>query len=246
LWGNPTYRWERLQEDGFRWWKARLRGVLGIFDLVRMDHFRGFEAYFEIAAGAKTAIHGHWVKAPGMALFEALTQEFGELPMVAENLGVITPEVEAMRRRFGLPGMAILQFAFGNDPQGPSFRPHNYERELVAYTGGHDNNTTVGWWTGSGGDSTSSMDEMRLERERASRYLNVHGEPIQWAMIRVLMESVADTVLFPMQDLLGLGKEARMNQPGRMEGNWKWRYRSEQVRPELAGKMRELTELYER
>ena len=149
--------------------------------------------------------------------------------MVAENLGVITPEVEAMRRSFGFPGMAILQFAFGNDPQGPSFRPHNYERKLVAYTGGHDNNTTVGWWTGSGGDSTSSKDDMRRERECASSYLNVHGEAIQWAMIRALMASVADTVLIPMQDLLGLGSAARMNQPGRMEGNWKWRYASEQV-----------------
>ncbi len=246
LWGNPTYRWERLRQDGFGWWKARLRGVLRLFDLVRLDHFRGFEAYFEIAAGAKTAMHGNWIKAPGSELFEALNKEFGELPMVAENLGVITPEVEAMRRRFGLPGMAILQFAFGNDPQGPSFRPHNYERAVVAYTGGHDNNTTVGWWTGSGGDSISSREDMQRERERASQYLNVHGEAIQWAMIRTLMASVADTVMFPMQDLLGLGSAARMNQPGRMEGNWRWRYESEQVRPELAERLRGMVELYER
>ena len=246
LWGNPTYRWERLREDGFRWWKARMRGVLQLFDLVRIDHFRGFEAYWEIAAGEKTAMHGSWIKAPGTELFETLAGEFGELPIVAENLGVMTPEVEAMRGRFGFPGMAILQFAFGNDPQAPSFRPHRYERNTVAYTGGHDNNTTVGWWTGGIGDSTDSQEDVRRERERASAYLNLRGEAIQWAMIRALMASVADTVLVPMQDLLELGGTARMNLPGRMEGNWQWRYQSEQLRPELAERLRALTELYER
>jgi 4-alpha-glucanotransferase len=246
LWGNPTYRWERLREDGFGWWKRRMRGVLRLFDLVRIDHFRGFEAHYEIAAGETTAMHGSWIKTPGIELFEALTREFGELPIVAENLGVITPEVEAMRRRFGFPGMAILQFAFGNDPQAPSFRPHNYEHNLVAYTGGHDNDTTVGWWTGGIGGSTRSQEDMRLEREYASAYLNLRGEPIQWAMMRALMASVADTVLFPLQDVLGLGGVARMNQPGRMEGNWQWRYQSEQLRPELAARLRMLTQVYER
>jgi 4-alpha-glucanotransferase len=247
LWGNPTYRWDLLRADGFRWWIARVRGVLRLFDLVRIDHFRGFEAYFEIPADETTAINGVWVKAPGMELFETLEREFGELPIVAENLGNITPEVEAIRNRFGFPGMAILQFAFGTDPQGPSFRPHNYERNVAAYTGGHDNDTTVGWWNGGIAGSTRSEDDLRREHEFASAYLHLQpGEEIQWAMIRTLMASVADTVLIPMQDVLGLGSEARMNQPGRMGGNWKWRYEHGQLHPEMLQRLRALTELYER
>lgn len=246
LWGNPTYRWERLRENGYRWWIARMRGVLRMFDLVRIDHFRGFEAYFEIPAGEKTAVNGTWVKGPGMELFETLENEFGELPIVAENLGNITPEVEAIRHRFGFPGMAILQFAFGTDPQGPSFRPHNYERNQVAYTGGHDNDTTVGWWTSGVGNTTRNEAELSKEFEFASAYLNLRGEKIEWAMMRVLLASVADTVLIPMQDILGLGGEARMNLPGRMGGNWKWRFEHGQLRPEMTRRLRELTELYDR
>ena len=246
LWGNPTYCWERLQEDGFRWWIARMRGVMRLFDLVRIDHFRGFDAFYEIPAGETTAENGTWIKAPGTELFEVLVREFDKLPIVAENLGKITPEVEAMRRHFGFPGMAILQFAFGNDPQGPSFRPHNYEHNLVAYTGGHDNDTTVGWWTSGVADSTRKQEELRVEQEFACAYLNLRGEPIQWAMIRALMASVADTVLIPMQDVLGLGSEARMNRPGRMDGNWRWRYERAQLRPEMVRRLRALTVLYER
>jgi 4-alpha-glucanotransferase len=247
LWGNPIYRWERLREDGFRWWIARVRGVRGLFDLVRIDHFRGFEAYFEIPAGETTAINGIWVKGPGRELFEVLEREFGELPIIAENLGNITPEVEAIRARFDYPGMAILQFAFGTDPQGPSFRPHNYARNLVAYTGGHDNDTTVGWWKSGIADSTRTEADLRREHDFASAYLNLReDEEIQWAMIRTLLASVADTVLIPMQDVLGLGSEARMNLPGRMGGNWQWRYEQPQLRPEMATQLRALTELYER
>ncbi|HVJ04405.1 MAG TPA: 4-alpha-glucanotransferase [Candidatus Saccharimonadales bacterium] len=247
LWGNPTYRWDLLREDGFRWWIARVRGVMEMFDLVRIDHFRGFEAYFEIPAGETTAVNGSWIKGPGMELFEALEREFGDLPIVAENLGNITPEVEAIRTRFDYPGMAILQFAFGTDPQGPSFRPHNYVRNLVAYTGGHDNDTTLGWWNSGIADSTRSEDDLRREHAFASAYLNVgEGEEIQWAMIRALMASVADTVLVPMQDILGLGSEARMNLPGRMSGNWKWRYELEQLQPEMGQRLRALAELYDR
>ena len=246
LWGNPTYHWERMREDGYRWWIARMRGVMQMFDLVRIDHFRGFEAYFEIPAGEKTAVNGVWVKGPGMEFFETLEREFGELPIVAENLGNITPEVEAIRHRFNFPGMAILQFAFGTDPQGPSFRPHNYERNLVAYTGGHDNDTTVGWLTSGIGNSTRNEKELREEFEVASAYLNLRGEPIQWAIIHSLMRSVADTVLIPMQDVLGLGSAARMNVPGRMGDNWKWRYEHGQLRPEMTSRLRELTELYDR
>jgi len=246
LWGNPIYRWERLRADGYRWWLARVRGVRQLFDMVRIDHFRGFEAYFEIPAGETTAVNGTWVKGPGAELFEALEREFGELPIVAENLGNITPEVEAIRKRFDFPGMAILQFAFGTDPQGPSFRPHNYERNLVAYTGGHDNDTTLGWWTSGIADSTRSEEDLRREREFAGSYLNLRGEEIQWAMIRALMASVADTVLIPMQDILGLGSSARMNLPGRMDGNWKWRYEREQLRPEMTSRLRALTKTYAR
>ncbi len=246
LWGNPTYRWDRLREDGFRWWIARVRGVMRLFDLVRIDHFRGFEAYFEIPAGETTAVNGVWIKGPGVELFEALEREFGALPIVAENLGVITPEVEAIRRRFDFPGMALLQFAFGNDPQGPSFRPHNYERNLVAYTGGHDNDTTVGWWTSGVADSTRSEEDLQRERAFAGKYLNLRGEEIQWALIRALMASVADTVLIPMQDVLGLGSQARMNRPGRVDGNWRWRYEASELRPEMVRRLRTLTELYER
>lgn len=246
LWGNPIYRWDRLRAEGFRWWMARLRGVLRLFDLVRIDHFRGFEAYFEVPAGETTAVNGTWIKGPGVELFDALHEEFGDFPIVAENLGVITPEVEAIRKHFDFPGMAILQFAFGSDPQGPSFRPHNFERNLVAYTGGHDNDTTVGWWTSGIGDSTRSEEDLLRERDFAGSYLNLRGEEIQWAMIRALMASVADTVLIPLQDVLGLGSTARMNVPGRMGGNWKWRYRREQLRPEMALRLRALTKLYER
>jgi 4-alpha-glucanotransferase len=246
LWGNPIYRWELMREQGFRWWIERVRGVLRLFDLVRIDHFRGFEAYFEIAAGEPTAVNGVWVKGPGAALFEALEQAFGKLPIVAENLGNITPEVEAIRERFGFPGMAILQFAFGTDPAGPSFRPHNYKRNLVAYTGGHDNDTTIGWWTSGVGDSTRTEQELREEFDFAAAYLNMHGEKVHWAMIRTLMASVADTVLIPMQDVLGLGGEARMNLPGRMAGNWRWRYESSQLRPEMAVRLKMLAKLYDR
>jgi 4-alpha-glucanotransferase len=246
LWGNPIYRWERLRADGYRWWLARVRGVLQLFDMVRIDHFRGFEAYFEIPASERTAVNGTWIKGPGAELFEALEREFGELPIVAENLGNITPEVEAIRKRFDFPGMAILQFAFGTDPQGPSFRPHNYERNLVAYTGGHDNDTTLGWWTSGIADSTRSEEDLRRERAFAGSYLDLRGEEIQWAMIRALMASVADTVLIPMQDILGLGSPARMNLPGRMDGNWKWRYEREQLRPEMTSRLRAMTETYDR
>ena len=166
---------------------------------------------------------------------------------MAENLGVITPEVEAMRNEFGFPGMAILQFAFGNDPQGPTFRPHNYSRELVAYTGTHDCDTTVGWWTSTGrGESTRSEDDIRAEREFTKKYLNTDGREIHWVFIRALLASVADTVLIPLQDVLGLGTDARMNQPATIGGNWRWRYGEEMLSQEIAQRLREITGLYER
>jgi 4-alpha-glucanotransferase len=247
LWGNPIYRWERMQANGFRWWKQRLRAAFGLFDLVRLDHFRGFEAFWEVPGTERTAMHGRWVKAPGMALFEALAAEFGELAIVAENLGVITGEVEAMRARFHLPGMSILQFAFGTDAQGPSFRPHNYARDTVAYTGSHDNDTAMGWWLAGAGNSTRTQEEVDAEKAMARAYLNLgEGDEVNWAMIRAVESSVATTVIVPAQDILGLGSEARMNLPGSMAGNWKWRMRPGALKPEHAARLKQMAVLFDR
>jgi len=246
LWGNPLYRWDALAKSGYRWWIERLRAALGLVDLVRLDHFRGFEAYWEIPAKETTAVNGRWVKGPGAPLFEALRGALGELPIVAENLGVITPEVEALRARFELPGMAILQFAFGTDPQGPGFLPHNYTHDLVVYTGTHDNDTTVGWWTGGVGDSTRAPEEVEQERALAGKYLATDGSDIHWAFIRAILASVADVAITPLQDVLGLGSETRMNVPGRPAGNWRWRYRPEALTDAIRERLRELTSLYGR
>jgi len=247
LWGNPIYRWDVLARSGYRWWVDRFRASLKLFDMVRLDHFRGFEAYWEVPADATTAIGGKWVKGPGRELFEVLQKELKELPVVSENLGVITPEVESLRQEFGFPGMSLLQFAFGNDPQGPSFRPHNYTRELAAYTGGHDNDTTVGWWTSTGvGESTRSAEDICKEREFTKAYLGFENEPIHWVFIRAVMASVAAIAIVPLQDVLGLGSEARMNLPGTVSGNWKWRYRENALTGEIKTKLRELTRIYDR
>jgi len=247
LWGNPIYRWDVLKHSGYQWWINRFRSSFELFDLVRLDHFRGFEAYWEVPAGAITAIEGKWVKGPGGKLFQVLRNEMGDLPIIAENLGVITPEVEAIQREFGFPGMSILQFAFGNDPQGPSFRPHNYSRELAAYTGVHDNDTTVGWWTSTGiGESTRTPEDIRKEHEFAKAYLGFENEPINWVLIRHVLSSVAVIAIIPLQDILGLGSEARMNLPGTVNGNWKWRYRAGSLTAEMKAKMKTLTEIYDR
>ncbi len=247
LWGNPLYRWEVSAASGHRWWIERFRAALEMFDLLRLDHFRGFEAYWEIPAEAATAQGGKWVKGLGAEFFRVVKNELGELPFVAENLGVITPEVEALRHEFGFPGMSLLQFAFGTDPQGPSFRPHNYSRELVAYTGGHDNDTTVGWWTSSAGaGSTRTEEDIRKERDFTQAYLGFKDEPVHWVFIRAVLGSVAQTAIVPLQDVLGLGTEARMNLPGTVSGNWKWRFRDGDLTEEIRARLRELTELYER
>jgi len=247
LWGNPIYRWDVMARDGYRWWLERFRAVLELVDMIRLDHFRGFEAYWEVPATEPTAVNGRWVKGPGPALFDAARRALGELPLVAENLGVITPAVEAIRAQFGFPGMSILQFAFGNDSQSATFRPHNYPREVVAYTGTHDCDTTVGWWTSQGkGESTRSAEDIRREHELALKYLNSDGSEINWVFIRALEASVADTVLIPLQDVLGLGSNSRMNQPATQGGNWRWRYRREMLTPGTAGRLRELSDLYDR
>jgi 4-alpha-glucanotransferase len=224
LWGNPLYRWDEMARRGYAWWLDRFRATFEMVDRVRLDHFRGFEAYWEIPAGETTAVNGQWVKGPGAALFDALREGLGVLPIVAENLGVITPEVEALRQRYGFPGMAILQFAWGSDAQGSTFIPHNYPRRLVVYTGTHDNDTTVGWWTAGVGDSTRTVEEVERERDFARRYMNTDGREIHWDFIRTVLASVADVAIVPLQDVLGLGNEARMNLPGRPGGNWRWRF----------------------
>jgi 4-alpha-glucanotransferase len=247
LWGNPLYRWDKMAASGYRWWVERFRTVLSLVDRVRLDHFRGFEAYWEIPAAEPTAIRGQWVQGPGATLFEELQGALGELPIVAENLGVITPEVEAIRERFGYPGMSILQFAFGRDPQGPSFQPHNYSRNLVAYTGTHDNDTTVGWFTSRGtDDSTRTLREIDEERRFACDYLGTNGREIHWVFIRTLLASVADSVIVPLQDLLGLGSEARLNRPSTATGNWCWRYTQEELTLDLQQRLKRMTVMYGR
>ncbi|MCE2901367.1 MAG: 4-alpha-glucanotransferase [Gemmatimonas sp.] len=245
LWGNPLYDWERMHADGFAWWIARMRAALEQFDLVRLDHFRGFEAYWEVAGDAPTAMHGRWVQGPGAALFDALTAALGPLPIVAENLGLITPAVEALREQFAYPGMAILQFAF--DGQDSNFIPHRYVRDLVVYTGTHDNDTTMGWWQSTGeGDSTRGADAVAREKAFAKRYLGTDGQDMHWVLIRAALASVANTVLIPLQDVLGLGSEARMNLPGRQAGNWGFRFTWAQLTAPLTAHLHDLTTTYER
>jgi 4-alpha-glucanotransferase len=247
LWGNPIYRWEQMRRDGFSWWIERFRAALEVVDIVRLDHFRGFEAYWEVPGSEITAIHGRWVKAPGVELFEALEKALGKLPVIAENLGVITPEVEAIRHRFGYPGMAVLQFGFGSDPQAPTFRPHNYSPGIVAYTGTHDNDTTWGWWTSAGeGDSTRTPEEIVKERAFCRAYLNTDGREMHWDFIRAVFASVAGLAMAPLQDVLGLGSESRMNLPGDIKGHWRWRFAKGALQTHHAERLRTLVDLYQR
>ncbi|HEY3285942.1 MAG TPA: glycogen debranching protein GlgX [Gemmatimonadaceae bacterium] len=247
LWGNPIYDWETLRATGYDWWVRRMRAAFAMFDTVRIDHFRGFEAYWEVPGTDTTAVNGEWVPGPGAALFEAITRALGPLPIVAENLGVITPAVEALREQFGYPGMSILQFAFGGDDQANNFQPHTYPRERVVYTGTHDNDTTVGWWNSKpGGDSIRTAADIEREKDFARRYLGTDGHEIHWTLIRAVLASVADTVLIPLQDVLGLGSEARMNLPGRQAGNWGFRFTWEQLTPDLVQRLRALVDLYDR
>jgi 4-alpha-glucanotransferase len=239
-WGNPLYRWDRLAEDGYGFWVQRLRHLLGLVDLVRIDHFRGFAEYWEIPGDEATAVHGRWIEGPGLDLFTALRRELGEdLPLIAEDLGVITEDVEALRDRLALPGMAILQFAFEPTTEGfgqGSYLPHNHRRRLVVYTGTHDNETVAGWWAG--------LEEPI--RDHVRRYLNTDGAEVHWDLIRAALASVADMALFPLQDALGLGTQACMNRPGTMQGNWVWRLQEDALTPALAERLRELASLYGR
>jgi 4-alpha-glucanotransferase len=247
LWGNPIYDWNVLERQGFAWWVRRMQRAFEQFDLVRIDHFRGFEAYWEVPGNATTAINGRWTPGPGAALFDRIAEALGPLPIVAENLGMITPAVEQLRERCGFPGMSILQFAFGGDGQAHDFRPHCFPRERVVYTGTHDNDTTLGWWHSTGeGDSTREATEVLNEKAFAMRYLGSDGRDMNWTLIRAALASVADTVLIPMQDVLSLGSEARMNLPGRESGNWRWRFSWDQLTPDITARLRDYVELYDR
>ena len=224
-----------------------MRAAFSMFDIVRLDHFRGFEAYWEVPGQDQTAVRGRWVKGPGASLFDALTAALGPMPIVAENLGLITPEVEALRARMDYPGMSILQFAFGADGAGKEFQPHTYPQERVVYTGTHDNDTTVGWWTSDDiGDSTRTRLEIDNEHAFARRYLDADGTEIHWTLMRAALASVADTVIIPLQDILGLGSDARMNFPGRSSGNWTFRFTWDQLTPDIVTRLRELVKLYDR
>ena len=239
-WGNPLYRWDVMHNQGYVWWIARIKAALTLYDLVRIDHFRGFEAYWEVPASEPTAMRGKWVKGPGRALFDAIRAAFARegrtaLPIIAEDLGVITPEVEALRDAFGFPGMRVLQFAFVADTAS-AFLPHNYVPNAVAYAGTHDNDTTAGWW--------AALEE--LVRHQVREYTGTDGRDICWDLIRLLMMSVADTTVVTLQDVLALGSETRMNYPGRGDGNWFWRFAWDQLTPALRNRLGQMTRTYGR
>ena len=243
LWGNPLYEWDAHLAEAFVWWIERFRGTLRVVDIVRVDHFRGFAAAWEIPAGDKTAERGRWVEAPGGELFAAVHEALGELPIIAEDLGVITPDVEELRDRFGFPSMRIMQFGFNEPPH----LPHNYARNMCVYTGTHDNDTTVGWFNSEAGvGSTRTGEQIERERRRALDYLASNGREINWDFIRAVLASVADTAIVPAQDVLGLGSEARMNLPATTSGNWAWRLREGALTGEHAARLRRFSELYER
>ena len=246
LWGNPIYNWDNMRRDGFAWWISRVKFTLKMVDIVRVDHFRGFAASWEVPGGDLTAEHGEWVSVPGMDLFNTLKYAIGDLPFWAEDLGVITPDVEELRDSFGFPGMRILQFAFGGDAKNLDL-PHNYIRNSVAFTGTHDNDTTVGWFNSEAGKG-SGRDAEQIEKERrfCLDYLNSDGAEIHWDFVRAVWSSVADTAIAPMQDLLGLGNEARVNLPGSTSGNWSWQCRNGDFSDEIAERLKHLTELYDR
>lgn len=250
LWGNPLYRWEAHAAEHFAWWANRLRATTDRVDLVRLDHFRGFEAYWEVPADAPTAATGRWALGPGSAFLDGLRNALSGLPLIAEDLGNITIEVDALRDRFDLPGMKILQFAFGNDLGAEKYLPYCYPNHCVVYTGTHDNDTTLGWLTAAVAASTQNPDVPDEERAFVRRFVGTSAieapEEVVWELIRLAVSSVADTAIIPLQDVLGLGSEARMNTPGTATGNWGWRYREEQLSEEPRRRLADLTAAYGR
>jgi 4-alpha-glucanotransferase len=237
LWNMPVYNWRHMQETGFAWWVDRFQKLLQIVDIIRIDHFRGFSAYWQVRQGASTAVEGEWVEAPGVALFTTLRDKLGHVPIWAEDLGLITTEVKELREQFGFPGMNVLQFAFDDEGAANRYLPYHYERNCVCYTATHDNDTTRGWW---------AQLEPNLKR-RVSDYLGGTNErDIHWAFIRLAMSSVANDVIIPWQDVLGLGSEARLNVPGTTTGNWTWRFDDPMITPEVRERLSRLTAIYGR
>ncbi len=235
LWGNPQYNWALMEKTGFEWWLQRFASAAQQFDIARIDHFRALDAYWEIAADAPSARQGKWVAAPGRALLAAVRDNYPDLCLVAENLGTIGPEVEALRKDFALPGMLILQFAFDGNPQNP-YLSHRHAPGDIVYTGTHDNDTTLGWF--------ESLDD--ATRERVYRYFNNPQEDMPWMLIRQAMASPANTAIVPWQDYLGLNGQHRMNTPGTTRGNWQWRFTWDQVPRGIAGRIHELLQMYDR
>ncbi|HRV30456.1 MAG TPA: 4-alpha-glucanotransferase [Kiritimatiellia bacterium] len=242
LWGNPLYNWPAHKQNNYDWWTARLRRTFELVDIVRIDHFRGFEAYWEIPGNETTAINGKWVPGPNADLFHVLHERLGELPIIAEDLGVITPPVEALRDQFGFPGMRILQFAFGNDDRSAEFRPESYPAHCCVYTGTHDNDTTVGWFHSEPGEgSTRTSEDIAAERKMILDYLRTDGREIHWDLINLGARSNGNTFVVPLQDLLGLDSSARMNTPGVASGNWQWRFTWEQLTPAIRDRFAHIT-----
>jgi 4-alpha-glucanotransferase len=235
LWGNPLYDWDAMAKSGYAWWIARLKASFELVDVVRLDHFRGFESYWEVPANSPTAKTGKWVKAPGADFLKKVGETFRGLPIIAEDLGLITPEVDALRKQFDLPGMKVLHFAFGGEPHH-MYLPHSYEHRTVVYTGTHDNDTTRGWYSAAPSH----------EKDFVRRYLGRGGEDISWDLIRLAWESVANVAVVPLQDVLNLGSESRMNFPGKALGNWAWRCEPHQLHPGTLDRLAELTWLYDR
>lgn len=234
-WGNPVYDWPAMEADGFRWWKRRLERQLGFYDLLRIDHFRGFRAYWEIPAESEDARSGYWVHVPGEALLGAIQTEWGSLPLVAEDLGQITEDVTALRDAFGIPGMTVLHFAFSGEPDNPHL-PDNHREEAVVYTGTHDNDTTLGWYESLEPEARAVVD----------RQLAHPGEPMPWPVVRAALGSISRLAMLPLQDALGLGSAHRMNTPGTTRGNWRWRFRWNQVTETQVSWLRELNEAHHR
>lgn len=236
LWGNPLYLWKNHRKDGYRWWIRRIRHQLRLTDMLRIDHFRGFEAYWSIPYGEETAIHGKWVTGPGTDFFDAVIQALGKhLPIIAEDLGIITPAVEALRDHYGFPGMRVLQFGFDNTAEN-NYLPHNFIRNCICYTGTHDNDTTIGWYAQASEDS----------RDKVRRYMNTDGSSVHWDFIRAALSSTAKYAIFPLQDVLGLGSKARMNIPGVAGNNWAWRFQSKDLKADTAAHLRSLSLLFGR
>lgn len=235
LWGNPIYRWDEMKEDGYEWWICRFERTFATVDIIRVDHFRGFAKYWRVPAGETTAVKGSWEPGPGADLFRTVEQALGRLPFIAEDLGVITPDVTALRESCGFPGMKVLQFAFDSDEEN-EYLPHTFEKNCVVYTGTHDNDTTVGWY--------KKCTETDLESVNA--YLNTDGKAIHWDFIRAAWASTADIAIIPLQDALGLDSSARMNTPATAAGNWKWRFTWDMITPEICATLKKFTKLYGR